>query len=42
MKAVGTINRRPIDIFKTIGNINYRKDYDPTYDDGHPFERIAD
>jgi hypothetical protein len=42
MKATGIIDRRPIDIFKVIGNDKYRKEYDSNYDGGHLIEKIGD
>jgi len=34
MKAEAYINRTPDEIFKVIGDLTLRRDYDDTYDDG--------
>lgn len=42
MKGIAIVDRRPIDIFKVIGNESYRRQYDSTYDGGETLELIAD
>ncbi len=42
IKASGTINRTTQQIFRVIGDDNYRHIYDPVYESGYFLERIAD
>ena len=42
MKAEAYIDRSPEEIFRYIGDLSYRKDYDDTYDDGYALDKIAD
>ena len=42
MKAESMVNFSTIDLFKTLGNAKYRRDYDEVYDGGHNIERIGD
>ena len=41
MKAEAIIDRNPEDVFRVIGNLQYRKQYDDTYDDGCALEMVA-
>ncbi len=41
MKAEAIIERSVDDIFRVIGDIVTRKDYDATYDDGWALEKVA-
>lgn len=41
MKAQAVIDKTADDVFKVIGDIKTRKDYDATYDDGWALEKVA-
>ena len=41
MKAEAVIERPVDDIFRVIGDLATRKDYDATYDDGWALDKIA-
>ncbi len=42
MMATAEINRSPDEVFRVIGDSNYRRDYDSVYDGSTFLERIAD
>lgn len=41
MRAEAIIDRSPDEVFRIIGNLKFRKDYDDTYDDGYALQAIA-